>query len=43
VTFMEKAGDKLLRALAKQHVKFQASGIYVRGVLSQLLGKRTLS
>jgi anti-anti-sigma regulatory factor len=43
VTFMEKAGDKLLRVLAKQHVKFEASGIYVRGVLSQLLGKRTLS
>ena len=43
VTFVDKAGEKPLRALAKQHVKFEASGIYVRGVLSQVPGKRTLS
>ena len=43
VLFVDRAGEKVLRALAKQHVKFEASGIYVRGVLSQLQGKRTLS
>ena len=43
VTFVDKGGDNLLRVLAKQRVKFEASGIYVRGVLSQLQGKRTLS
>ena len=42
VTFVDKAGEKLLRVLAKQHLKFEASGIYVRGVLTQLQGKHTL-
>jgi anti-anti-sigma regulatory factor len=39
VTFVDKAGEKLLRALAKQGVQFEASGIYVRSVLRQLDGE----
>jgi anti-anti-sigma regulatory factor len=38
VTFVDKAGEKLLRALAKRGVRFEASGLYVRGVLRQLEG-----
>ena len=40
VTFVDKAGEKLLRALAKEGVQFEASGIYVRDVVKQLKGKR---
>ena len=39
VTFVDKAGEKLLRVLAKQGVRFEANGIYVRGVLKQLESK----
>lgn len=39
VTFVDKAGEKLLRALAKPAVQFEASGIYVRGILRQLQGE----
>jgi predicted nucleic acid-binding Zn ribbon protein len=40
VTFVDKGGEKLLRALAKEGVQFEASGIYVRDVVQQLKGKR---
>lgn len=40
VTFVDKDGEKLLRALAKEGVQFEASGIYVRDVVKQLRGKR---
>jgi ABC-type transporter Mla MlaB component len=40
VTFVDKAGEKLLRALAKEGAQFEASGIYVRDVVEQLKGKR---
>ena len=35
VTFVDEAGEKLLRVLAKEGVQFEAGGIYIRGVLSQ--------
>jgi hypothetical protein len=40
VTFVDKGGEKLLRALAKEGVQFEASGIYVRDVVKQLKGQR---
>jgi hypothetical protein len=40
VTFVDKGGEQLLRALAKEGVQFEASGIYVRDVVKQLNGKR---
>jgi hypothetical protein len=40
VTFVDKGGEKLLRALANEGVQFEASGIYVRDVVKQLKGKR---
>jgi predicted nucleic acid-binding Zn ribbon protein len=40
VTFVDKGGETLLRALAKEGVQFEASGIYVRDVVKQLKGKR---
>jgi predicted nucleic acid-binding Zn ribbon protein len=40
LTFVDKDGEKLLRALAKEGVQFEASGIYVRDVVKQLKGKR---
>jgi predicted nucleic acid-binding Zn ribbon protein len=39
VTLVDKGGEKLLRALAKEGVQFEASGIYVCDVLKQLKGK----
>jgi hypothetical protein len=38
VTFVDKGGEKLLRALANEGVRFEASGIYVREVVKQLKG-----
>jgi hypothetical protein len=40
VTFVDRGGEKLLRALAKEGVQFEASGIYVRDVVKQLKGQR---
>jgi predicted nucleic acid-binding Zn ribbon protein len=40
VTFLDKAAEKLLRALAKEGVQFEASGIYVRDVVKQLKGSK---
>jgi hypothetical protein len=40
VTFVDKGGEKLLRALAMEGVQFEASGIYVRDVVKQLKGQR---
>jgi hypothetical protein len=40
VTFVDKGGETLLRALAKEGVQFEASGIYVRDVVKQLKDKR---
>jgi predicted nucleic acid-binding Zn ribbon protein len=40
VTFVDQGGEQLLRALAKEGVQFEASGIYVRDVVKQLKGKR---
>jgi predicted nucleic acid-binding Zn ribbon protein len=40
VTFVDKGGEKLLRALAKEGVQFEASGIYLRDVVKQLKGQR---
>jgi predicted nucleic acid-binding Zn ribbon protein len=40
VTFVDEGGEKLLRALAKEGVQFEASGIYVRDVVKQLKGQR---
>ena len=40
VTFVDKSGEKLLRAMAQEGVQFEASGIYVRDVVEQLKGKR---
>jgi predicted nucleic acid-binding Zn ribbon protein len=40
VTFVDQGGEKLLRALAKEGVQFEASGIYVRDVVKQLKGQR---
>lgn len=39
VTFVDKAGEKLLRVLAKHGVEFEAAGLYVRGVLRRLVSK----
>lgn len=39
VTFVDKGGEKLLRALAKEGVQFEASGIYVREIVKHLIGK----
>jgi hypothetical protein len=39
VTLVDKGGEKLLRALAKEGVQFEASGIYVCDVVKQLKGK----
>ena len=43
VTFVDEAGGKLLRALAKQGVQFDGSGIYVRSILRQLERKGNAS
>jgi predicted nucleic acid-binding Zn ribbon protein len=40
VTFVDRGGEKLLRALAKEGVQFEASGIYVRDVVKQLKRQR---
>jgi ABC-type transporter Mla MlaB component len=40
VTFVDSSGEELLRALAKEGVQFEASGIYLRDVLKHLKGKR---
>jgi ABC-type transporter Mla MlaB component len=40
VTFVDKAGEQLLRELAKEGAQFEASGIYVRDVVKQFKGKR---
>jgi ABC-type transporter Mla MlaB component len=40
VTFVDKSGEKLLWALAKEGVQFEAGGIYVRDIVRQLNGKR---
>ena len=40
VTFVDKAGEKLLRALAKEGVQFEASGIYLREVVKHFKAKR---
>jgi hypothetical protein len=40
LTFVDKGGEQLLRALANEGVQFEASGIYLREVVKQLKGKR---
>ena len=36
VTFIDKGGERLLRSMSKQGVRFVASGLYVKHVLDQL-------
>jgi len=36
VTFVDKGGERLLRAMSKQGVQFVANGIYIKYVLEQL-------
>ncbi len=40
VTFIDKGGERLLRAMARQDVQFVAGGIYIRHVLEQLKTNR---
>ena len=36
VTFIDKGGERMLRAMAKQDVQFVARGIYIRNVVERL-------
>ena len=40
VTFIDKGGERLLRAMSRQGVQFVAGGIYIRHVLEQLKTNR---
>ena len=40
VTYVDKGGEELLRALAKEGGQFEAIGIYVHDIVKQLKGKR---
>jgi hypothetical protein len=37
VTFIDKRGERLLRAMAKQGAQFVASGVYIRHILEQVI------
>jgi hypothetical protein len=39
VTFIDKGGERLLRAMSKKGAQFLADGIYIKHVLEQLKSK----
>ena len=41
VTFIDKSGERLLRAMSKKGAQLIASGLYVKHVLLQLQERRT--
>jgi hypothetical protein len=45
VTFIDKSGERLLRAMSKKGAEFLASGVYTKHVLenAKTTGKRNLS
>jgi anti-anti-sigma regulatory factor len=43
VTFIDKKGERLLRAMAKQGAQFVASGVYIRHLLEQLVANGRLN
>jgi anti-anti-sigma regulatory factor len=39
VTFIDKSGERMLRAMSKQGAQFVASGVYVKHVLDRVRGR----
>src|SRR5277367_6741993 len=39
ITFIDKSGERLLRAMVKERAQFIASGIYIKHVLEKLTSK----